>query len=161
MYVVSPTNLNFLTLITSRDDFDAMAPISIMREWLSSPQLAVIPLLLLIVYYRVSKKTSRTVKIPKTGERVLILGASSGIGRTMARQYAERGAHVCVVGRRETQILEAEHECRQAQVLHGVQAHKGDILALPADFTNADDMVRVRETIEASTSTNILFVTMI
>jgi len=134
-----------------------MAAIFIMREGLSGPPLVVISLLLLIVYYFLSKKTPRTVTLPEKGERVLILGASTGVGRSMARRYAERGARICVVGRREAQILEAEQECRHAQALKGVQSQKTDILAVPGDFSNADDMVRVREIIEASASPNIFF----
>jgi len=124
-------------------------------EWLSTTgkttKLSLVSLFLLLACYRASKKPSRTLTIPKVGERVLILGASSGVGRTMARQYAERGAWVCVVGRREALLLEAEQECRRAQIAHGVESGKHTILAIPADFSNAEDMVSVRETIEAST----------
>lgn len=69
------------------------------------------------------------------GERVLILGASSGLGRSLALHYARRGARVCVVARRADKLKELESEGCLAQV---------------ADMTVADDMVRVRAAIEAA-----------
>jgi len=66
-------------------------------------------------------------------ERVLILGASSGVGRAIALRYAARGARVCVVGRREQRIPQVKEEC-------------GDLaIGLVADFTSPGDMIRVRE----------------
>lgn len=73
------------------------------------------------------------------GERVLILGASSGVGHAIAKQYANRGgARICVVARRadKIQALEAEY---------------GDCcLGMVADMTVVGDMVRVREEIAAA-----------
>ncbi|ORY70514.1 short chain dehydrogenase [Pseudomassariella vexata] len=68
-------------------------------------------------------------------ERVLILGASSGVGRAIAQQYARRGARVCIVARRAEKISALAAECG-----------KGCIWEV-ADFTAAEDMVRVRDTI--------------
>ena len=49
------------------------------------------------------------------------LGATSGISRSIARQYAERGAVVCVVGRRGALVEEVVKECRQTRSsLHDV-----------------------------------------
>ena len=105
--------------------------------------LAIIPLLFAL--YRISsKKPKRPLKVPKSGERVLILGASSGIGRSVARQYAARGARVCVVGRREALVEEVAVECRNAQK----SARWHDVLGVPGDVTNVQDMVRVRDTLE-------------
>lgn len=68
-------------------------------------------------------------------ERVLILGASSGLGRSLALRYARRGARVCVVARRADKLHELQSEGCLAQV---------------ADMTVVDDMVRVRAAIEAA-----------
>lgn len=72
-------------------------------------------------------------------ERVLILGASSGVGHAIARQYAKRGgARICVVARSADKIKALETEC-------------GDrCLGIVADMTVVADMVRVRDEIATS-----------
>lgn len=50
--------------------------------------------------------------IPEYCERVLILGASSGIGATFARKYAARGAAVCLVGRNAERLDIVARDCR-------------------------------------------------
>ncbi|KAH8156487.1 hypothetical protein CIB48_g11760 [Xylaria polymorpha] len=75
----------------------------------------------------------RSRRLQPTKERVLILGASSGLGRTLAKQYAERGAKVCVVARRSEPLAELAREC-------------GDgCLPFVADLTEAVDMGKLRE----------------
>ncbi|KAI1102421.1 NAD(P)-binding protein [Jackrogersella minutella] len=72
-----------------------------------------------------------------TNERVLVVGASSGLGRIVARRYAARGAHVCIVARRLEQLSKLASECGEKCFL------------VVADFSDAGDMVRVREEILA------------
>lgn len=81
-----------------------------------------------------------------------MLGASSGIGRSIARQYAERGARVCIVGRREALVNEVVAECQKAQSGSSVSSknEQGDIFGMAADFANVDDMIRTRTVVEAS-----------
>jgi NAD(P)-dependent dehydrogenase (short-subunit alcohol dehydrogenase family) len=79
---------------------------------------------------------------------VLVLGATSGIGRSLARQYAERGARVCVVGRRERLVREVEAECRDARLFVGDE--EDGVLAVQADFTSAEDMINVRNILQQS-----------
>ncbi|KAG0703439.1 hypothetical protein DFH29DRAFT_916352 [Suillus ampliporus] len=82
----------------------------------------------------------RLAKIPPTQERVLILGSTSGVGRTLAHQYAKRGARVCLVGRREKLLEEAAEECRKLC--------KGDrVLSVRGDCASVEDMVKVRDTV--------------
>lgn len=71
-------------------------------------------------------------------ERILVIGASSGVGHAVARQYAKRGARVCVVARRAEKLTELKAECGAACM---VQA---------ADMTVVGDMVRVRQAIDAA-----------
>ncbi|KAH6884311.1 hypothetical protein BKA70DRAFT_1410946 [Coprinopsis sp. MPI-PUGE-AT-0042] len=110
--------------------------------------LAVLPLL--FVLYRAKASllgSSRQKKVPRTGERVVVLGASSGIGQSIARQYAERGARVLVVGRRGALVDEVVGEClkaREAGGLSEVVGHGKSVLGFTGDFTNVEDMVRLR-----------------
>ncbi|EDR04783.1 uncharacterized protein LACBIDRAFT_303996 [Laccaria bicolor S238N-H82] len=122
------------------------------RRWIETPtgtlSLAAIPLAFAL--YKLLQKPQRLSKVSKTKERVLVLGATSGIGRSIARQYAERGAVVCVVGRRGALVKEVVKECRQVQssLRLGTTDEKNDFLGVTADFANVDDMVRVREVIQ-------------
>ena len=99
--------------------------------------------------YAVSKNLyNRYSKVPKLGERVVVLGASSGIGRSIARQYAERGARVCIVGRRESLVNEVVAECQSVRDV--LSSDKQQAFGVAADFANVDDMVRTRTIVEAS-----------
>jgi len=110
--------------------------------------LALLPVLLAV--YSLSSRADRSRKVGKVGERVLVLGASSGIGQSIAKQYAERGARVCIVGRREARVKEVQVECRDARSLSGFDVDENDILSVSADFTSIDDMVRVRDLLDQS-----------
>lgn len=78
--------------------------------------------------------TARRRKLA-SAERVLVLGASSGVGHAVARQYARRGARVCVVARRADKISALAAECGSG------------CIGVAADLSVVGDMVRVRETI--------------
>ncbi|EKM77061.1 hypothetical protein AGABI1DRAFT_122304 [Agaricus bisporus var. burnettii JB137-S8] len=108
-----------------------------MSKKLPTALITLIPILFALRYL-LRARQSRTRKIPPKNERVLILGASSGIGRSIAHLYARRGAKICVVARRDEKVQEVVRECR---------AEKGNeegIVGCVADFTNVEDMVRVR-----------------
>ena len=84
----------------------------------------------------------------------MVLGASNGIGRSIALQYAERGAQVCIVGRREALVNEVVAEChniRNALLLSDkYEQENSSIFGVAADFANVDDMIRTRTIVEAS-----------
>lgn len=61
------------------------------------------------------------------GKRVLLTGASSGIGEAAAEQFARQGATVIAVARRQ-ELLE--------QVTSRIAAAGGDATALPADLSD-------------------------
>lgn len=98
--------------------------------------LAALPLLLSLRHLLLHP--ARPSVIPHTSERVLILGATSGIGREIALQYAARGAKVCVVGRRQALLDEVVEECGGGERCVGVRG----------DFGDVGDMVRVRGIVE-------------
>jgi NAD(P)-dependent dehydrogenase (short-subunit alcohol dehydrogenase family) len=62
-------------------------------------------------------------------KRILITGASSGIGLAAVERFAREGAHLALVARGETALDEAAAVARE----HGVPAH-----VLPADLTDRD-----------------------
>ena len=104
----------------------------------------------LYAVYRNLPVYNRYSKVPKLGERVVVLGASSGIGRSIARQYAERGARVCIVGRREALVNEVVAECQRVRNILSSDTKQEDIFGVAADFANVDDMIRTRTVVEAS-----------
>ncbi|GLB36820.1 putative oxidation-reduction process [Lyophyllum shimeji] len=106
--------------------------------------LAIIPVF--VTLRRLWLRSRRVLKVAKIDERVLILGASSGIGRSIAHLYAERGARVCVVGRRREKVEEVAEECRARSSAYGYGATR--VMGVAGDFADVDDMVRLRTTLE-------------
>lgn len=64
------------------------------------------------------------------GDVAVITGASSGLGRQMARAFAERGADLVILARREDRLLELKKE------LEG----KVKVLPIKCDVTNTSDI---------------------
>ena len=96
----------------------------------------------LLVFLR--RRTRRSFKLPHKNERILILGASSGIGRTLAHQYAALGVRgVCVVGRREDKLAEVVAECDACK---GPNTH---VFGIAGDIAEAKDMVKLRVQLES------------
>ncbi|KAG9223501.1 hypothetical protein CCMSSC00406_0006993 [Pleurotus cornucopiae] len=93
------------------------------------------------VYYAV-RPPPRQTQIRKRDERVLVIGASSGIGRSIAHEYAARGANVCVAGRRAELLKKVLEEC-------DALGEQGKSTHMAADFTNVEDLVRLRQFVEA------------
>jgi NADP-dependent 3-hydroxy acid dehydrogenase YdfG len=77
------------------------------------------------------------VSVSLNGERVLIVGASSGIGRATALLFAREGAKVYATARREDRLasLAAELECEGLAMYYGVAdaAHHISMERLAAD----------------------------
>lgn len=88
--------------------------------------------------------TARRRKLA-SAERVLILGASSGVGHAIARQYARRGAKVCVVARRADKINSLAAECNNDDNKNNSGRQ---CIGVAADLSVVADMVRLRETID-------------
>ena len=97
------------------------------------------------------RKTRRSRILLRTRERVLVIGASSGIGRAIAHEYAAKGSRVCVVGRREQQLQQVADECASMVPVYAAGSAPDEasrILPIKADFCNVDDMVALREQLE-------------
>jgi NAD(P)-dependent dehydrogenase (short-subunit alcohol dehydrogenase family) len=70
-----------------------------------------------------------TANIDLTGKRVVLTGASSGIGECAAEQFARHGATVVVVARRRDLLDE---------VVGRITASGGDAIAIPCDLSDLD-----------------------
>jgi len=73
------------------------------------------------------------------GQRILITGGGTGLGRVMAEAFVMLGAEVAIAGRRSA-VLEAT----AAQI---VDCHGGTVLPVMCDITNADDVDAALETV--------------
>jgi uncharacterized protein len=71
------------------------------------------------------------------GKRILVTGASSGIGRALARELAARGASLAVSGRRESLL----HELAEEIAAGG----GGRAAVLPADLSRRGEAARLAE----------------
>ncbi|HAM81277.1 2,4-dienoyl-CoA reductase [Ornithinibacillus bavariensis] len=73
-------------------------------------------------------------------ETVIVTGSSNGMGKFMAKKFADEGLNVVLTGRTEEKLLAVQEELAQSA--------KGDILSVPLDVRNPEDIERmVKETV--------------
>lgn len=68
------------------------------------------------------------------GKTAIVTGATSGIGRAAAIQFAAAGANVAAVGRDETALAEIKNE---------ISARGGAVKTIRADVTNENDVQKI------------------
>src|SRR5438270_13101048 len=73
-------------------------------------------------------------RLELNGKVAVVIGGTSGIGRTIARAFAEAGADVVPTGRRSDQVEAAAHE---------VEALGRQSLAVPCDVTDRASLERL------------------
>lgn len=73
-------------------------------------------------------------------EVVVITGASAGVGRAVAREFAKHGARIGLLARGRAGLTSARRD---------VEKLGGKALAIPTDVADADDVFRARERVEA------------
>ena len=75
------------------------------------------------------------------GSRMLITGASSGIGRALAEEAAKQGARVALVARSADRLSET---------VDRIQSNGGEAIAIPADITLPEDRQRMLDEVIAA-----------
>ena len=66
---------------------------------------------------------------------VLITGGSSGIGLALSKQFASKGANVCILARRKSILEDAQKEIRKC-----CKSSSQNIVAISADVSNYDEL---------------------
>ncbi len=80
--------------------------------------------------------------IDRTGQHAIITGGSSGIGKAIARQLAQQGAHICIIARGEKRLSEAQAEIEQVR-----KSLAQKVLTLSADVS---DRLQAEQAIKAA-----------
>jgi short-subunit dehydrogenase len=76
-----------------------------------------------------------------SGARVLLTGATGGLGRAIAKALDERGAHLLLTGRKQEALEAMAAELKSAEALAADLADRGDVDALPARAGRVDILV--------------------
>ncbi|WVW79600.1 hypothetical protein I302_101569 [Kwoniella bestiolae CBS 10118] len=113
---------------------------------ITSPLWALLAIPILLRLLKSKPLPSRESVVPPSDERVVLLGASSGVGRDLAYAYAKRGAKICLVARRSDVLEKVKAECID------FGAREEDLIIVPADITSTEDLIKVREAVEKAWS---------
>lgn len=115
-----------------------------------------IPVPILVMF--VASARPRQGIVPPYRERVLILGASSGVGEELALQYSARGCrNIVLVARRGDELEKVKAKCEQkrkegeeweqSQQAPGWEDVKETVTTIEADCNNPEDLIKIRQTV--------------
>jgi short-subunit dehydrogenase len=76
-----------------------------------------------------------------SGSRVLLTGATGGLGRAIAKALDAHGAHLLLTGRKQAALEELASELKSAEALAADLARRDDVAALPARAGRVDVLV--------------------
>jgi uncharacterized protein len=76
-----------------------------------------------------------------SGSRVLLTGATGGLGRAIAKALDERGAHLLLTGRKQDALEALAGELHSAEALAADLAKRDDVAALPGRAGHVDVLV--------------------
>ena len=76
-----------------------------------------------------------------SGSRVLLTGATGGLGRAIAKALDQRGAHLLLTGRKQEALEELAGELQSAEALAADLAERGDVDALPDRAGQVDILI--------------------
>jgi short-subunit dehydrogenase len=76
-----------------------------------------------------------------SGARVLLTGATGGLGRAIAKALDECGAHLLVTGRSQEALDQLARELKSAEALAADLANRDDVAALPGRADRVDILV--------------------
>jgi short-subunit dehydrogenase len=76
-----------------------------------------------------------------SGSRVLLTGATGGLGRAIAKALDDRGAHLLLTGRKQDALEELAGELRSAEALAADLSKRDDVDALPGRAGHVDILV--------------------
>ncbi|KAK0538552.1 hypothetical protein OC834_000396 [Tilletia horrida] len=123
-------------------------PLTLSRSSLATLLLASGVLLRLLLLARSSSRSRQRIIAP-AAERVIVLGASSGTGAAIAREYAVRGCGALVlVARRREQLEAIRAECLALTSGKGKSKSKDktpNIICAAADCTKDTDVANLRK----------------
>jgi len=76
-----------------------------------------------------------------SGSRVLLTGATGGLGRAIAKALDQRGAHLLLTGRKQAALEELAGELQGAEALAADLADRGDVDTLPGRAGQVDILI--------------------
>jgi NAD(P)-dependent dehydrogenase (short-subunit alcohol dehydrogenase family) len=90
-----------------------------------------------------------------SGRRVLVTGASRGIGFAIAQGLAQRGASIVITGRKAETLSAAAEQLRSSgPQVQAIVCHQGDPAAIGSLFEQLDRMEAIPEIVVVNAATN-------